>query len=101
VAAAGVPVLDHFDADSLGFEHGQGETHNRRRLAGLAPGVSYLICHPARDGEELRAITPEGAHHRDFERGFYGGLAGRAALAESGVKTIGMRALRDLMRSEA
>jgi hypothetical protein len=101
VEAAGVPVLDHFDADSLGFPHGRGEEHNRRRLAGLVSGVNYLICHPARDGEELRAITPDGAHHRDFERGYYGGVAGRAALAEAGVATIGMRALRDLMRGEA
>jgi len=101
VEAAGVPVLDHFDADSLGFAHGEGDAHNRRRLAGLVPGVNYLICHPARDGEELRAITPDGAHQRDFERGFYGGEAGREALAEAGVQAIGMRPLRDLMRGEA
>ena len=96
----GVPILDGFDANSLGFAEGEGDAHNRRRLAELGAGVSYLICHAARDGEELRAITPESAHQRDFERRFYGGEAGRTALEEAGVKTVGMRAIRELMRAE-
>ncbi len=98
--ADGIPILDGFDANSLGFSDGAGEAHNRQRLAGLGPGVSYLICHAARDGEELRAITPDSAHQRDFERRFYGGEVGRRALEEADVKTLGMRAIRDLLRSE-
>lgn len=98
--ADGIPILDGFDANSLGFSDGGGEAHNRQRLAGLGPGVSYLICHAARDGEELRAITPDSAHQRDFERRFYGGEVGRRALEEADVKTLGMRAIRDLLRSE-
>jgi len=97
--AAGVPILDGFDANSLGFTPGEGEAHNRSRLRGLRPGVNYLICHPAQVGEELSAICPD-AHARDFERGFYGGEAGERALAEEGIRTLGMRKLRDLMRSE-
>lgn len=96
--ARGVPVLDHFDADSLGFEPGQGSAHNTRRIGRLRPGVTYLICHPARGGDELHSITPGSAHQRDFERTFYGGAVGRAALEQAGVRTLGMRALRDLMR---
>jgi predicted glycoside hydrolase/deacetylase ChbG (UPF0249 family) len=94
----GQAVFDGYDADSLDFEPGTGEEHNRRRIAGLAPGLNYLICHPAKDGDELSAIT-DTAHQRDAERRFYGSNAGSAALAESGVETIGMRALRDLQRS--
>jgi predicted glycoside hydrolase/deacetylase ChbG (UPF0249 family) len=100
LARDGVPVLDAFDAESLDFAPGDGEAHNRRRLARLAPGVTYLICHPARAGEELAAVCPEHEHMRDFERGFYGGEAGRRALAEHAVRTVGMRPLRDLMRGE-
>ena len=96
--AGGFPVLDGVELDSLAFEPGKGPEHNRARLARLPRGVSYLICHPARDGEELSAISPEGAHQRDFERTFYGGRAGRRALEAEGVKTVGMRALRDLLR---
>jgi predicted glycoside hydrolase/deacetylase ChbG (UPF0249 family) len=98
---ARVPILDAFDAfdaESLDFPDGEGLAHNRSRLSRLSSGVTYLICHPARDGEELRAAMSSGAHQRDFERAFYGGEAGRRALAEEGVRTLGMRALRELMR---
>jgi len=95
--AAGIPLLDGFDANSLGFTPGEGEAHNRSRLRGLRTGIHYLICHPAQGGPELSEICPD-AHARDFERGFYGGEAGERALAEEGIRTLGMRALRDLMR---
>lgn len=101
LAAEGSPVLDHVDLDSLGFAPGTGEAHNARRIARLAPGVTYLICHPARGGEELAAITPDSAHQRDFERRFYGSAEGRAALDAAGVKTVGMRPLRELVRAGA
>lgn len=96
--AAGIPVLDDFDADSLHFAPGTGADHNRRRIEALRPGVTYLICHPAYGDEELRAITPDTAHQRDFERSFYGGEAGWEVVRERGVTVIGMRALRDLVR---
>jgi len=92
----GFPVLDGFDQDSLGFARGQGLAHNRRRLAGLGPGVNYLICHPAALEPELEVLTPD-AHCRDFERSFYGGQAGRAELAALGIETVGMRALAALI----
>ena len=98
---AGIPVFDDFDADSLGFAPGTGAEHNRARLAGLGPGASYLICHAAQGGEELATITPDSAHQRDFERTWYGGAAGREAIAAAGVKTIGMRPIRDLVRAAA
>jgi predicted glycoside hydrolase/deacetylase ChbG (UPF0249 family) len=98
--AGGVPLLDGFDANSLGFAPGQGEAHNLSRLRGLRPGVNYLICHPAQGGPELSTICPD-AHARDFERGFYGGEAGARALEAEGIRRLGMRALRDLMRDDA
>ncbi len=94
----GFPLFDGFCADSLGFEPGQGTEHNLRRLRDLGPGLNYLICHAARAGEELTAITAS-VHARDFERRFYGGDEGRWALAAEGIATIGMRPLRDLLRN--
>jgi predicted glycoside hydrolase/deacetylase ChbG (UPF0249 family) len=91
-------VFDGFDADSLGFEPGHDEAHNLRRIGELGAGLNYLICHPAQGGDELSAIA-DTAHQRDFERQFYGGEAGRAALAAAGVETIGMRPLRELLRA--
>jgi hypothetical protein len=96
--ANGIPVFDGFDSSSLGFEVGAGAAHNRRRLAGIGAGIHYLICHPARGGPELSAITAD-AHARDFERRFYGGEAGRRALEAEGIRTVGMRAVRDLVRA--
>jgi len=96
--AEGFPILDGFDTNSLDFEEGRGLEHNRERIEALKPGVSYLICHPARGGEELSAVTPDSAHQRDFERGFYGGAEGARAFEAAGVERIGMRALRDLLR---
>jgi predicted glycoside hydrolase/deacetylase ChbG (UPF0249 family) len=96
--AEGHAVFDGFDADSLGFTPGDGEEHNLGRIAALEPGLNYLICHPAAAGDELSAIT-DTDHQRDFERQFYGGEAGRSALAERGVTTIGMRELRDILRA--
>jgi hypothetical protein len=37
---------------------------------------------------------------RDFERRFYGGEAGRRAFEEQGLRRVGMRSLRDLVRAE-
>jgi hypothetical protein len=98
--ANGIPVLDGFCADSLSFDGSNGLGHSRGRLARLRAGVHYLICHPARGDEELSAVTPESAQQRDFERRFFGGEEGRRALEEEGIHTIGMRALRDLVRHE-
>jgi len=99
LASEGFPILDDFDSDSLDFAEGDGLDHNRRRIEGLRTGVNYLICHPAQGGEELSVITPDSAHQRDFERGFYGGAEGAGAFEAEGVKRIGMRPLRDLLRS--
>lgn len=100
LVAAGIPLLDGFDADSLGFAPGDGEAHNARRIAGLGVGVSYLICHPALADGELEAIAPD-AHARDFEARFWAGGGGRRALERAGVDTVGMRPLRDLVRAAA
>ena len=96
----GFMVFDGYDADSLGFEPGEGEVHNVRRISELSAGLNYLICHPAQGGDELSAIT-DSAHQRNFERQFYGGEAGRAALAEAGVETVGMHQLRSLLHGAA
>ncbi len=94
----GFIVFDGYDADSLGFEPGDGGVHNVRRVSELGAGLNYLICHPAQGGDELSAIT-DTAHQRDFDRLFYGGGAGRAALSDAGVETVGMRPLRGLLRA--
>jgi hypothetical protein len=67
-------------------------------LARLEPGVTEVCLRPALDTLELRAAAPDW-RERIADRGL---LAGEAALAEAvdaaGVKLLGYRALRELMR---
>jgi predicted glycoside hydrolase/deacetylase ChbG (UPF0249 family) len=100
LAAEGFPLLDAADPDSLTFAPGRGLEHNRERLRRLGPGVTWVINHAARGGPELDALMADVAHCRDFERGFYGGEAGRRVLAEEGIETVGTRPLRDLLRRD-
>jgi predicted glycoside hydrolase/deacetylase ChbG (UPF0249 family) len=96
--AIGMPVLDGVELFSLDFAPGAGDAHTEKRLGRVGPGVTYFIIHPAKDGDELRAIAPD-AHARAFEHQFYGTQRGVERFAKEGIKTVGMRALRDLVRS--
>jgi len=96
--ASGLPILDGLDANSLDFREGAGDAHTSGRLDILGNGITYLIIHPAKDGEELRAISPD-AHARAFEHQFYGSAQGRARFEKDGIRSVGMRPLRDLMRA--
>lgn len=98
LVAGGIPLLDGFDADSLEFPPGEGEAHNRARLAHLGPGVHYFICHPAAADDALEAITAD-AHARAFEARYWGGDAGRRELERQDIATVGMRPLRELARA--
>ena len=95
----GLPIFDHFDANSLHFEPGQGAEHNRSRVEGLGPGLSYLITHCARGGAELEAITHDW-RQRDEEHQLYSDGSMARVFARPDVHTIGMRPLRDLLCSE-
>lgn len=89
--AAGLPVLDDFDANSLGFGAGGGEAHTRARIDALRPGVTYWIIHPAAAGEGLEGTVGDTAHARAFEHWFYGPGGGAATLfRETGITTISL-----------
>jgi hypothetical protein len=95
---AGLPVFDHFNIDSLSFSPGTGAEHNARRLAGLGPGVSWLLIHAAQGGPELESIT-EDWRQRDEERRIYSDGTMERTFSKTGVTRIGLRPLRDLVRS--
>ncbi len=99
-AAEGFPVFDHFDRDSLHFEPGTGARHNRERLRRLGPGLSYLITHCALESDELRRFAPDW-RARSEECRIYSDGTMRAAFAEEGIRTIGMRPLRELLRGHS
>jgi chitin disaccharide deacetylase len=92
-------MVDHVELRSLTFEAERAEEHYRRVIAELSPGVTHVLLHPARDGDELRAITPGSAAQRDAERRLFAGEGIRRTLDEAGVQVIGYRVLRDRMLS--
>jgi predicted glycoside hydrolase/deacetylase ChbG (UPF0249 family) len=94
----GFPIFDQLNADSLSFTPGEGAAHNARRVEGLGPGLSYLIIHAARGGPELQSIT-EDWRQRDEEHRIYSDGTMERNLEQPGIRRIGMRPLRDLMRS--
>jgi predicted glycoside hydrolase/deacetylase ChbG (UPF0249 family) len=94
----GFPLFDHFCSDSLSFSPGTGSDHNRERLKPLGPGLSYLITHCAEGGSQLESITDDW-RQRDEEHRIYSDGTMVAAFEAEGMHTIGMRPLRDLLRS--
>jgi hypothetical protein len=98
IDAAGLPILDGVELASLDFEPGSGERHTKARLSRIGAGVHYFIIHPAKESDEMRAISPD-AHARIFEHVFYGSQVGRDRFAKEGIRTVGMRALRELVRA--
>jgi chitin disaccharide deacetylase len=72
----------------------------KRAFDELAPGLTYMIIHPARDTPELRAMTPSWRHRvGEYETFMNPGL--RRHVEESGVKVIGCRPLREAFRRRA
>lgn len=92
----GMPLLDGM----VGLDLGKPE--NRLEQAKLAfdalpAGVTHFLFHPCVDTPELRAIAPDWrARVADYETFMREDL--RSYVEKSGVKVIGYRTLRDLMR---
>ena len=94
----GFPIFDHFDQNSLHFEAGQGLMHNRARLSGLGPGLSYLITHCAAGDEELQRIAPDW-RCRSEEHQLYSDGQMEDVFRDRGIQRVGMRPLRDQLRT--
>ena len=95
--AAGFPIFDHFDSNSLGYEPGRALAHNTERVDGLGAGLSYLVTHCAEGGDEIAGFAPDW-QQRDGEHKIYSDGSMQRVIDERGIRTIGMRPLRDLLR---
>lgn len=100
LTAAGVPRIDHWfgawgrapEANLLqGF---------RAAFASVEPGITHLLCHPALPGDELLAISPGDWLMRAADAQAFQVSDFAAYLNEIGVRRIGYRALRDLLRGQ-
>lgn len=92
----GLPVLDALYLTPLNTDEDR-VAQIQRLLPRLAPGITYLILHPAKATPEMQALASDWkARAAD-----YAGLkndALRKVFQDAGVHIIGWRVLRDLMR---
>ena len=59
----------------------------------IQPGLTHLLLHPAKDGEELQAIAhTHGSRNADFL--FWSDPEHKAYIESAGIKHIGYRELR-------
>jgi predicted glycoside hydrolase/deacetylase ChbG (UPF0249 family) len=95
-AEEGVLFPDH-------FINPQGPTRSsfERALFDLKPGVTEIFGHPAVDTPELRALAPDWANRVADHDFMTNDNSIRAMADRAGVRFIGYRELRDLMRTNA
>jgi predicted glycoside hydrolase/deacetylase ChbG (UPF0249 family) len=100
-------VLDQLDnsrvvtPDHLVF-HGpskveETESYWTTLIRSLFPGVTEILCHPARARDELKSCARD-AFQREADFRYFTSEKTRRLLADEGVELIGYRRLRDLMR---
>ena len=98
VDEAGLPILDQIVFETLGYPEETKEDSYRRLFAGLKPGVTHFIIHPARGSDEMSAIAPDAASRaRDAELFRDGSM--REYVSSLGVRLIGYREIRDALRA--
>ena len=96
LAAAGLPVCDHMGWLELG-NPAQGLADVQALFGSLPAGLSYVICHPAADTPELRAIAPDWqARVRDYV--VMTDPALRRYVDAQGIHLIGWRDIQQALR---
>jgi hypothetical protein len=98
--AMGLPLLDNVTGLPLEEKPGDRVALAKKELGSLPPGLTHFIIHPALDTPELRAITPNWRSRvADYQAFTSKDL--RDFVANEGLKVIGYRALRKLIRASA
>jgi chitin disaccharide deacetylase len=95
----GVPLVDDF-AMTPGVPTGESDAAYRTLVETLPDGVTFVALHPNSPGD-IETIIPPKAHFRTDEYRLLRTGAIKAWLDDGRVQTIGMRALRDLMRTSS
>jgi predicted glycoside hydrolase/deacetylase ChbG (UPF0249 family) len=96
--AQGLPLLDHLTMLPLDQPADRVELV-KKTFDALPPGLTHFIIHPAQDTPELRSITPSWQGRVADYRAFTSEEL-CAYVKNSGVRVIGYRALRELMRGK-
>lgn len=95
--ASGFPLLDSIFMMPLDTHKNRLDVA-RQSLSNLQPGIHYFLIHPAQDTPELRAVAPDWqARVADYQ--LFVDKTWRQTVAESGVRVIGWREIREVMRA--
>ena len=94
----GVPLIDGLTGLPLSSDPACRLEEAKAALAGLKPGVTHFIIHPARDTPELRAITADWAC-RAADHATFASRELRQFIRDQGIHVIGYRKLQESMRS--
>jgi chitin disaccharide deacetylase len=100
-------ILDQLDAfgvvtpDHLVFNGPESvaetESYWSNLIRTLKPGVTEILCHPARARDELKSCAHD-AFQREADFRYFTSENARRLIADEGVERVGFRKLRDLMR---
>lgn len=98
--ARGWPLLDNVIVQTLSeIEPEDKDRRFRDFFAHLRPGLTHFLCHPAKGGEELDAMTPIDCAQRAKEYELMRSPALREYAASLGVKLTGYREVRNRLRA--
>lgn len=94
----GLPVFDDQVGPPLRGSTDDWMGRAKRMFEALAPGLTYMIIHPAKDTPELRAICPDWRHRvADLET--FGSDELARHVRDLGIEVVGWRPLRELFRT--
>lgn len=96
----GWPLLDNIIVQTLSeIAPDDKDRRFREFFAGLRPGLTHFLCHPAKGGDELDAMTPIDSAHRAKEYELMRLPALRTYAESLGIKLTGYREIRDRLRA--
>jgi predicted glycoside hydrolase/deacetylase ChbG (UPF0249 family) len=97
---ASLPILDGILADTPGRPPEEKEAYYKSLFAGLKPGVTHFLVHPAKPSDELSTISADApARAKDYELFRDGAM--RRHVEGLGIRLIGYREIRDAYRAGA
>jgi chitin disaccharide deacetylase len=95
--ASGLPVFDRFRMTPF-VPSAEADAKYRTMIATVPPGATFFALHCNAPGD-IETIVPPRAHFRTDEYRLFGSGAPARWIAEAGIRTIGMREVRDLWRA--
>jgi len=94
--AEGWPLVDHFRM-TPGVPSAESDRAYRELVATLPSGLTMVALHPNAGGD-IESIVPAKAHFRTDEYRILGDRSFQECVAAQGIRTLGFRALRTLLR---